>query len=412
MTSLSLTLWIVLAVALQLAVWLGYSFWQHWLAHQALHRQALGLQLPEAVPAPDQTAPPPAWPGLRPFRVQRKVMEDEANSVCSFYLVAEDGQALPPFLPGQYLTFHLDAGAEAAAPLIRCYSLSDSPRPDHYRVSIKRVPGADGHPPGRSSCFFHDHVQPGSLLQVRAPSGHFFLDRRDEPVVLIGGGIGITPMLSMLEWCLTEQPGREVWLFYGVRNGREMVMASRLAELAAAHPGLRLWRCFSDPRPEDVAGRDYEHRGRVDIPLLRLHLSLKPHQFYLCGPGAMMECLVAGLADWGVADERVHFEAFGPASVRRPAVQAVAGEAVVVRVNFARSGKQLLWQPGAGSLLEFAEANGIGVDSGCRAGGCGACQTVIADGEVSYEQKPDYDPEPGSCLLCVCTPKTDLILEA
>jgi ferredoxin len=74
-------------------------------------------------------------------------------------------------------------------------------------------------------------------------------------------------------------------------------------------------------------------------------------------------------------------------------------------VNFAKSGKQLNWQPGSGSLLDFAEANGIAVNSGCRAGGCGSCQTTIAAGEVTYNQAPDYDPEPGSCLLCVCSPE-------
>ena len=87
----------------------------------------------------------------------------------------------------------------------------------------------------------------------------------------------------------------------------------------------------------------------------------------------------------------------------------MAGDIVV---SFAKSGKQLNWDASAGSLLAFAEANGIAVDSGCRAGGCGTCQTGIAAGEVAYGQSPDFDPEPGNCLLCVCTPKTSVTLEA
>jgi ferredoxin len=82
----------------------------------------------------------------------------------------------------------------------------------------------------------------------------------------------------------------------------------------------------------------------------------------------------------------------------------------ILTINFAKSGKQLPWQPGNGNLLDFAEAHGIAVNSGCRAGGCGSCQTTIAQGEVHYQQAPDFDPEPGTCLMCVATPQTDLTL--
>jgi ferredoxin len=81
-------------------------------------------------------------------------------------------------------------------------------------------------------------------------------------------------------------------------------------------------------------------------------------------------------------------------------------------VRFSHADKQVLWTPASGSLLDLAEANGIAVNSGCRAGGCGSCQTTIETGEVAYTQAPDFDPEPGNCLLCVCTPKTSLTLEA
>lgn len=419
MTSLSLLLWIVSAILLQLAIFLGVGFWRHWLDYQALRCRAEELNLPASLnmPKPVEEIAVAAWTGFRAFRVERRVIEDAAQSICSFYLVPEDGQPLPPFLPGQYLTFRLDIPMETggAAQVVRCYSLSDAPRPDCYRVSIKRTPPPLGShvPPGRSSTYFHDHVAVGSILQVRAPTGHFHVDRSDAPIVLIGGGIGITPMLSMLNWCLTGQPGREIWLFYGVRNGREMMMKPHLLELAARHQNFHLRLCFSDPLPEDIDG-EYLHQGRIAVNLLRMQLPFKPCHFYICGPTNMLESLVPALDDWGVPDEHIHFEAFGPSSIKRKQsavtaqVQATDTEIVV---TFARSGRQLPWQPEAGNLLDFAESNGIVVNSGCRAGSCGSCQTAIESGEVSYRQHPDYDPDAGTCLLCSCTPKTDVTLE-
>ncbi|MEO8119399.1 MAG: 2Fe-2S iron-sulfur cluster-binding protein [Rhodoferax sp.] len=426
MTSLYLLLWIATGILLQIAVYLGVGFWHHWQGYQALRNVAAEFDLavtPEASSAVQQITAA-AWSGFRTFRVERKVLEDVTGQVCSFYLVPEDGQPLASFLPGQFLTFRLDIASPKGDTdaVIRCYSLSDAPQQNTYRVSIKRAPAPQGSQaaPGVSSNYFHDHVKTGSLLQVRVPSGHFYIDRSDAPVVLIGGGIGITPMLSMLNWCLTEQPGREVWLFYGVRSSPELVMPSHLQALAKAHSNFHLHLCFSDPLAADLvddpARHGHPHHSRVDVALLRRLLPLKPYHFYICGPTPMLASLVPALEDWGVPDGRIHFEAFGPASVKRkkstgvPAA-AMPGNSDAVLVTFAKSGKQRPWQPAMGSLLDFAEANGIAVDSGCRAGGCGSCQTSIRMGEVAYTQSPDFDPEPGSCLLCVCTPKTAVTLE-
>ncbi len=424
MTSLSLLFWIVSGILLQLAIYLGIVYWRHWMDYQALPNRGEDLNLTvgrdKSRDSEDITVA--ARLDFRKFRVDRKVMEDACSSICSFFLVPEDGNPLPPFLPGQFLTFRLDlpAATGGTEQVIRCYSLSDAPRPDCYRVSIKRVsaPAGSDFSPGRSSHYFHDHVSVGSLLQVRAPSGHFHIDRSDDPLVLIGGGIGITPMLSMLNWCLANQPEREVWLFYGVRNGREGMMKLHLEALALSHTNFNLRVCFSAPQPDDVAGHDYHHQGRIDINLLRTQLPDKHYHFYICGPTPMLESLVPALEDWEVPDTHIHFEAFWPASIKRRSARDLVTDAQkeavanAIFVNFAQSGKQLQWPPFAGSLLELAESQGISVNSGCRAGGCGSCQTKILSGEVAYSQPPDYDPEPGTCLLCVCSPKTSITLEA
>lgn len=426
MTSLSLVLWIAAGIALQVVLWLGIGFWRHWGEYQALRAGlrsgdgAAALSPASLPPTASEPATVAAWSGFRAFRVDRKEMEDGAQSIASFYLVPEDKLPLPAFLPGQFLTFRLDVPTPdgSTAQVVRCYSLSDAPRADHYRVSIKRVPAPAGSsvPPGRSSNHFHDHVQVGSTLQVRAPGGHFYIDRSDAPVVLVGGGIGITPVLSMLNWCLAEQPSREVWLFYGVRNRSEVIHAAHLAALAAAHPNFHLRLCFSNPSPGDQPGKDFHHHGRVDVALFRAELALRPYHFYICGPTPLMESLVTGLQAWGVPEARIHYEAFGPASIKQASSAAAPEPGVAehsdIVVTFAKSGKQLPWKPGMASLLDFAETHGVRVDSGCRAGSCGSCQTVIRSGEVTYGHAPDFDPEPGSCLLCTCTPKTSVVLEA
>ena len=367
---------------------------------------------------------PPAWQGFKGFVVQRRVMEDTAESICSFYLVPVDGQPLPSFKPGQFLTFKLqitDPITCETKSIVRCYSLSDSPQPDYYRVTIKRVPPPANQqdiPPGCCSNYFHDHVQKGMQLSVKAPSGHFYLVEREPlPIVLVGGGIGITPMLSIINTLLNSGSSREIWLFYGVRNGTDHIMKRHLETLQQAHANFHLHICYSRPRETDKEGVDYQHRGHVDIKLLRLTLQLKRHQFYVCGPRAMMESLVPALETWGVATDDIYYESFGPATLpkhKRAKPQAGKPDAAeqAITVTFSKSGKSIVWNPDAESLLELAEDNGIEVDSGCRAGSCGSCQTALESGEVGYTQDPDADIEAGHCLLCISKPKSDLTLTA
>ena len=301
--------------------------------------------------------------------------------------------------------------------ITRCYSLSDRPDREYYRVTIKRVPAPADHPevgPGLASNHFHDYVREGSVLRVKAPSGRFFIDPNpDMPVVLIAGGIGITPLMSMLRWCVAAQPQRTVHLYYGVRNSREHAFKSLLEELAASHPALRLNVVYSRPAASDARGHDYQHDGHVDIELLRRTLPHGRHQFYLCGPPAMMQMLVPALSEWRVGTEDIHYEAFGPATVRwAEAIQAPATAAESMPIQFRRSGRTLSWDGRDDSLLDFAERCGIEVESGCRAGSCGSCETRLVEGSVSYAHPPDHDVSPGYCLLCVGRPASALVLEA
>lgn len=413
MTASTLLLYICLFLGSQVLLGVAYAL---------VRRRANAAVATRHDKPPQPRNQPAAGSGPRAFRVARRVYEDAAQTQCSFYLEPVDGLPLPDYKPGQFLTFSLLLAAEAGAvarPVTRCYSLSDSPSPSHYRVTIKRVVAPAepaGVPDGAVSQYFHDHVHAGHTLQVRAPSGHFHLDTQARtPVVLVAGGIGITPMMSMLRWCAQHQPERMVHLYYGVRNSAEHAFKVTLEEMARALPQLRLHVVYSRPLAEDKQGVDYQHQGRVDVALLKQTLPHGVHAFYICGPAALMESLVPDLQQWGVARSDLHFEAFGPASVRLPvdgATVQAADVAVPLSVHFQRSGRTLSWTGKQSNLLDFAEAHGIQVESGCRSGSCGSCMSTVVTGTVDYASPPDFELAPGQCLLCVGRPRAALALDA
>jgi hypothetical protein len=412
-TASLLLLYIAAALLVQVAVGIGIAAWRLRKAEPAVP-VALTEQVSSA-----------AWPGWRAFRVVRREFEDTGCTQCSFYLTPVDGAALPPFRPGQFLTFALQvadiaAGAQREVRTItRCYSLSDRPDPTGYRVTIKRVIAPAGRPelpPGVASAHLHDRVHEGDVLEIKAPAGQFFIDPDPQvPAVLVCGGIGITPMMSMLRWCLDEQPERAIHLYYGLRHSGEHAYKKTLEQLAGSYPNFHLNVLYSRPGPEDVQGRDFQSTGHVDIDLLRRTLPHGRHQFYVCGPPPMMESLVPALHAWGVLADDIHHEAFGPASMRSvlgALPDAVLSGSAPMDVTFRRSGRTLAWNGQDASLLDFAERHGVVVDSGCRSGSCGSCETKLVSGTVRYAQKPDHDVTPGSCLLCVGMPGSALVIEA
>ena len=256
------------------------------------------------------------WQGYRWFRVAKLVQETE---ICtSVYLQPEDGKPICSFRPGQHLTFKFQIPGEAK-PVIRCYSLSDSPQPDHYRITVKKnFPPADSPnlPAGKASSFINETLMVGDRLEVKAPSGKFFLDEdSDSPVVLLAGGIGITPMISMINRLLSLNSERSILLLYGVTHGADQAFRNELRQLANDHHNFHLVSCFSHPRPADVLGTDYEVAGFASVDLLRKLLPDPRCLFYLCGPPPFMTALYDGLIEWGVPGSRINYEAFGPASI-------------------------------------------------------------------------------------------------
>ena len=353
------------------------------------------------------------WNGYRKFLVSKKI--SECCDVCSFYLTPHDKKPLPDFLPGQYLTFRLDIPG-SVNPVIRCYSISDAPHGDTYRVTIKRIPpGHKGGPPGIASAFFHDRIQEGDILDVKAPAGQFTLDPAGgRPVVLIGGGIGVTPVLAMLNTLVTQGSRREIWFLHGVRNRAEHIMREHLETIARENPNVHLNVCCSQPEPDYQLGRDYHHARRISLDFVKEVLPSSNFDFYICGPGPMMQDIIEGLTKWGVPDTNIHYETFGPSSVKKVAAAAALGVAApaAFAVQFKRSGKTVNWSGEHANLLELAEAHGINIPCGCRAGSCGTCQVAVFSGEIAYVAKSDFETDPGTRLTCIGAPRSDLVLDA
>jgi ferredoxin-NADP reductase/MOSC domain-containing protein YiiM len=364
------------------------------------------------VPAREPATQRPAWTGFRPFVLREKVHESE--DVASFHLAPADGQPLPPYLPGQYLTVRL-AVPGVERPVVRSYSLSDAARSDHYRLTIKRIGSRTEAPSikaGLASSHFHDRLAVGQRIDAKAPAGTFTIDvrRQDQPVVLIGGGIGITPLLSMLNGIAAADAPRETWLLYGVRDERDHIMRSHLETLARAHANVHLRVFYSRPA-RAIDGRDIQ-AGHIGLDALKRLLPTNAYDFYVCGPPAMMDGVTRDLQAWAVPPDRVHTEAFGPAAVKQ-AVHGPAGQPDCgFDVTFERSGITAQWSRCESPLLELAEEHSVAIDFGCRAGSCGTCVTRLLSGSVRYLREPNAPLEAGEILPCIAVPAEPLRLEA
>ena len=357
-----------------------------------------------------------AWKGFRHFTVDKKVPEN--RTITSFYLVPEDGQPLPVYMPGQFLTFRLSIPGRPK-PVIRTYSLSECPcHAEYYRVTIKKEPSSRDSDTISGSGYFHDVVEPGTRLQVAAPRGDFFLDPREEsPIVLLSGGVGLTPMISMLNAVVDSGKKRPTWFIHGTRNGVHHAMCKHMRQVAAENDDITVHIRYSQPRPEDIEGREYDSIGHVDPDLLKTLLPGKDMDFYLCGPPPFMNGLLKGLWEWGVSETRIRFELFGPATLlqegtgarRRKKESAAREEAYEIR--FSASGITAKWDPEYENLLEFAEDQGVFPDFSCRSGICHSCQYEIQEGEVNYNFEPLDPPYPGQALLCCARPKSKLVID-
>ena len=351
-----------------------------------------------AAASPGVVRPAPAVASATDF-VQVPVLAviDETPEIRTFRF------ARPPgfdFQAGQFLTVRVQAEGRA---LTRCYSVSSPPHASGYlEISVKRQ--------GTVSGLLHATLRPGTMLALRRPAGPFVYPSGDDrPMVLLAGGIGVTPLLSMLRHAVAADPARPVTLLYSVRSPSELAFADDLSLLARRHPQARLVVTITGKTAVDM----YRH-GRIDATLLRQAVpDLQGSLFFMCGPLPMIDGLRTLLAQLGVPPSQIHAEAFAAAVAGADTAPDPGRAAARARVTFARS-KRDVDADGRESLLEVAERAGVDIPSMCRAGACGTCRTRLVAGEAHCAPsclRPN-EREDGWILPCVTQPLGDCVLEA
>ncbi|ABD27199.1 oxidoreductase FAD/NAD(P)-binding protein [Novosphingobium aromaticivorans DSM 12444] len=343
------------------------------------------------------------WPAAlhwQQLRVERIVAE--SASIRSFHLRPVSPDLGWQHEAGQHLPIRVRLPGEDS-PAVRTYTLSSAPSDPLYRISVKRE--------GKVSAWLHEQVREGDIIEARAPAGSFVIEPgAPRLAVLIGAGIGITPMISMLRELVSlganGAPARPAVLIQSARSLAERAFANELASLADR---VRVVRVLGDAKGAQ-AGADYDLEGRIDLQLLSAVLPFGDHDFYLCGPKGFMQAIYDALRGANVPDHRIHAEAFGPSSLvrrrdtTRETAPAAQPSAVPVPVLFTASLKEARWKPGEGTLLELAEARGLKPEFGCRSGSCASCKVKLVSGAVAYPRTPSAEVASGEVLLCCAVP--------
>ncbi|MBJ6144412.1 NO-inducible flavohemoprotein [Hymenobacter sp. BT559] len=249
------------------------------------------------------------WTSWRPFTVRQKVVE--STEITSFYLYPADGGRVADFLPGQYVSVRLFL-PELNLFQPRQYSLSSAPNGEYYRISVKKEVGSQ-HPNGMISNRLHDFVHEGDIIELAAPAGDFTLaTTKQTPVVLVSGGVGQTPLLSMLDYLiLTNSPRQVVWV-HGSRNAEVHAFRGAVADLATGCKNVEQ-HIFYDTLALDLEATNY-YAGIVDLQKLG-GILLPEADYYVCGPAPFIRKQVQDLAALGVLRAAIHFEEFGPATL-------------------------------------------------------------------------------------------------
>ncbi len=345
------------------------------------------------------------WRGQ--LRVGRIIKE--TPNVKTFRLLPASGERFLPFtfVPGQFLNLAFWIGG---ARMNRSYSISSSPNQrEHLDLTVRREPR------GAVSRHIVDLLKIGDTIEAGGPVGKFTFDGTEaDSIVLISGGVGITPMVSISRY-LTEQswPG-DIYFIYACRTPADYILADAIAALARENPKLHVIITMTRAEGTDWQGP----RGHLTAAFLAQSVpELTSRRIHLCGPIPMMDATKALLAELGVPPDQLKTEAFGtpkpsPAAASTTAQPSAAATGALV--TFSKNNKSAKIRDGQ-TVLELSEELSIGIESACRVGTCGVCKVKMTSGEVTMAVEDSLDADDktnGLILACQAIPKGDIAVEA
>ncbi|MDN5416245.1 MAG: NO-inducible flavohemoprotein [Acinetobacter sp.] len=248
-----------------------------------------------------------SWLGWRKFKIAKKVNESE--EITSFYLAPVDGGALPKYEAGQYISVRIFVEA-LGLKQPRQYTLSTSPQTDYLRISVKREDEKGDLASGWVSNTLHGLAE-GSEIEVSAPTGNFYLIDSSKRNVFISAGVGLTPMIAMLNQLVTLDMPQPASFIHACRSSQVHAMKQHIQEQKTKFPRLSTFTAYEFPHSGDVIGEDYDVAGRLDLATVDTALLPANADYYLCGPIPFMQQQHQALVARGIKPEQIHSEAFG-----------------------------------------------------------------------------------------------------
>ena len=333
----------------------------------------------------------------------------ETPSVKTFRLLSSSGDSPLPFtfVPGQFLNFSFWIGG---ARMNRSYSISSSPRKsDYVEVTVKREPR------GAVSRHICDLLKVGDRIEAGGPMGRFtFTGTEADSIVLLAGGVGITPMMSITRYLTEGSWAGDIFFVYACRAPIDFIFANDIATLQHRNPKLHVAVAMEHPEGTDWKGP----RGRITRELLAQTVpDLASRRTHLCGPPLMMDAIKALLAELGVPSDQVKTESFGPTRPILGAAGTTAKPTISATgplVTFSKNRKSARIRVDQ-TVLELSEELSIEIQNSCRVGTCGVCKVKMTSGEVEMAVQDALEPEDkvnGMILACQAKPRIDMVIEA
>lgn len=322
------------------------------------------------------------------LRLKVKSRSNFSSTLFRVELISEKGDSLPAFAPGQYLTLLIPQEGKKNR-LRRSYSLASWQRvPEVYELAIKRETS------GKGSTWLFDALDQGAIIEAMKPKGSFTLSSSDKEIILVAGGIGITPLRSMLHYLKTRQNLPPVKLFFACRHRDGLCYNEEFLALQEKYSWFTYFPILSQPDPAWQG-----LTGRLNGSLIKRHLENHPtSQFYFCASTEMMDTIMRDLMQYGIEQHQFHYENFAVSSGN------VSEGSFTINVE----GYGDVVYENVGTIFSALENQDYPIQGDCRVGQCGLCKMKLDKGNVKWIAKPEAHYNKGEFLPCICQPLENL----